>query len=363
MAAVSEQLKTIELRNQVFLEGLKEGEHKKFAPFLRELSVKINERLLSEGLIIESKRDLRTLIKDLTAIQDTIYADYFDQQLSQDLGEITIDQSEFEAQALNKTVKNISPIVPAVAPLLVTARVVPLSVQGLTSKPLLEPFIKDWTVTSVNRVNNIVQQGFAQGKTVNQMALEIRGTKQQKFQNGELAKINRDNRAIVRTAVQHVASVGRTETMVQNSDIVKGYEWVSTLDNRTSTQCRSLDGKRFKIGKGPLPPIHINCRSATVAVLDERFDFLDEGAKRPAVGAEKTGQVAADVSYYNWLKTQPAAFQDSIIGPNRGKLLRNGGITADEFSRLSLDFGKNFKPLTLDEMRAKRPEVFEEANI
>ena len=360
MAIAPEQLKNIEIRNQVLLEGLKQGEHEKFAEFLRELSVAVTNRLRLEGETVTSKRRLRILISDLTKIQNVVYFEYVD-LLRSDLEEITIDQAEFEAEALGKTVRNFESVIPAPAQLLIAARVVPLSVQGLTGKSLLLPFIKDWTETSINRVNNLVQQGFAQGTTTNQIVLSIRGTKQQKFENGELARINRDNRAIVRTAVQHVASVGRTEVMRANSDVVKEYDWVATLDSATTAQCRSLDGMRFKIGGGPLPPIHVNCRSTTVAALDERFDFLDEGAKRPAVGEEDIGQVAADVTYYQWLKTQSAAFQNSVIGVNRGKLLRNGGLTADEFAQLSLD--KNFKPLTLDEMRAKRPEVFEEANI
>ena len=267
MVAISEELKNIEIRNQVLLEGLKEGEHRKFSKFLRELSIQITKRLQSEKETIRSKRRLQILLKDLTEIQEIIYVEYTD-LLSSDLEEITIDQSEFEAQALNKTVKNFNSIIPSSIQLLISVRVIPMSVRGLTSKPLLEPFIKDWTKDSINRVNNIIQQGFAQGKTVNEMSLQIRGTKQQKFANGELAKINRTNRSIVRTAIQHVASVGRTETMLQNSDLVKGYQWVATLDSRTSSECRGLDGREFKIGNGPLPPIHVNCRSTTVAVLD-----------------------------------------------------------------------------------------------
>ncbi len=360
MPAISEELKNIEIRNQVLLEGLKEGEHRKFAKFLRDLSIKITKRLRSERQTVRSKRRLQILLNDLEKIQETVYKEY-SELLSSDLEKITIDQSEFEAQALNKVVRNFNSIIPAPTQLLVSARVVPMSVRGLTSEPLLKPFIKNWTTKSIDRVNTIVQQGFAQGRTIQEISLSIRGTKKQKFKNGELAKINRDNQAIVRTAVQHVASVGRTETMLQNSDLVKGYQWVSTLDSRTSAECRGLDGREFKIGQGPLPPIHVNCRSTTVAVLDERFDFLDENAKRPAVGEKKIGQVAADKTYYDWLKTQSAVFQDSIIGTTRGKLLRNGGMTGNEFARLSLD--KNFRPLTLDEMKAKRPEVFKQANV
>jgi len=360
MPTAPEQLKNIEIRNQVFLEGLKEGEHRKFAKFLRDLSLQLIKRLESEGQTIQTKRRLQILLADFNEIQNLIYSEYTD-LLTDDLEKTTIDQADFEAEALSRTVKNFDSVLPAPAQLLTASRIIPMSVQGLTSKPLLKPFIKDWTTDSINRVNTVIQQGFAQGKTVNQMSLEIRGTKQQKFKNGVLGKINRDNRAIVRTSVQHVASVARTETMRQNSDVVKGYEWVSTLDSRTSSQCRGLDGRTFDIGVGPLPPIHVNCRSTTVAVLDDRFDFLDKDAKRPAVGEKKIGQVAADKTYYEWFTTESAKFQNSVIGVNRGKLLRNGGLTAEQFARWSLD--KNFQPLTLDEMRVKRPEVFEEANI
>lgn len=69
---------------------------------------------------------------------------------------------------------------------------------------------------------------------------------------------------IIRTVIQHVASVGRTETMVANSDLVKGHQWVSTFDSRTTAQCQGLDGREFKIGDGPLPPIHVNCRSTII---------------------------------------------------------------------------------------------------
>ena len=68
-----------------------------------------------------------------------------------------------------------------------------------------------------------------------------------------------------------------------------------------------------------------------------------------------------DLTYYEWLKTQPTQFQNTALGPTRAKLFKDGGISADEFARLNL--GRDFEPLTLDEMRAKMPEVFERANL
>jgi hypothetical protein len=71
--------------------------------------------------------------------------------------------------------------------------------------------------------------------------------------------------------------------------------------------------------------------------------------------------VPASQSYYAWLKTQPAAFQDSVIGPTRGALFRRGGLSAQRFAELQL--GKNFKPIDLDAMRKLEPVAFERAGI
>ena len=145
------------------------------------------------------------------------------------------------------------------------------------------------------------------------------------------------------------------EVDIDHSFIVAG----CVLHN--SKVCASLDGMRFKIGEGPLPPIHPNCRSVVTPVLSERFDFLKEGATRPSKGADGVELVPSDQTYYSWLKDQPVAFQNDAIGATRAKLLRDGGLSSEEFARLSLD--KNFQPLTLDAMESKAPAVFEKAGV
>lgn len=91
-----------------------------------------------------------------------------------------------------------------------------------------------------------------------------------------------------------------------------------------------------------------NCRTATAPVVSSEFDFLDAGAKRAARGADGGTQVDANTSYYDFLKRQPAWFQDEALGPTRGKIFRNSGMTPDEFRAASVDgFGR---PLTLKEM-------------
>ncbi|ECI4718702.1 hypothetical protein DQ853_23650 [Salmonella enterica subsp. enterica] len=91
-----------------------------------------------------------------------------------------------------------------------------------------------------------------------------------------------------------------------------------------------------------------NCRSTTAPVINSEYDFLDAGAKRAARGAEGGTQTDASTTYYDFLKQQPAWFQDEALGPVRGKIFRNSGISPEEFRVISVDgFGR---PLTLQQM-------------
>jgi len=172
----------------------------------------------------------------------------------------------------------------------------------------------------------------------------------------------RDAEIIARTSLQHVSSQARESVWKRNSDIIKKVRIVATLDNRTTQICRSLDGQEFPLDSGPRPPFHIRCRTSTTAVLDDRFAVLDKGATRAARDAEgKHISVPAKETYYDWLKRQPAGFQDEAIGKTRGKLLREGGLSSQRFAELQL--GKRFEPLTLKEIRRLDELAFIKAGL
>lgn len=225
---------------------------------------------------------------------------------------------------------------------------------------LLGTMIRDWPARDAMRVSNLVQKGWAQGKTLQQMITEAVGTKKNGYKDGFLDASRQHAGTIIHTSTQHVANAARMDVWERNADIVQSYQWLSTLDRRTTAQCKSLDGRTFEPGKGPMPPIHPNCRSTTVAVLGPEFDFLDEGATRASSGPNP-GYVDAEQSYYDWLQKQPASFQDVAMGPMRGKLFRDGGLTPERFAELNL--GRDFEALTLAEMREIEPEAFKRAGL
>lgn len=157
-----------------------------------------------------------------------------------------------------------------------------------------------------------------------------------------LAITSRNAEAVIRTAIQHVAGQARNQFAKQNSDILRGVKIIATLDGRTTAYCRAADGTEYALGEGLRPPFHIRCRTSFILLLKDA----------PSLGAladrsSMNGQIKADTSYYEWIKTQPASFQDAVIGKSRAKLFRDGGMTPEQFADLQI--GNNFKPRTLEQ--------------
>ncbi len=358
MASISAESFDASVRHQVFLERLKTGMAKDITPFLKTIDKNIRLRLSKSELTTWQRRRLNKLLSSIGKMIDGELL-RFSGQLTLDLKDLGVSEAAFEARSLTNAVAN--PAFESVTPASGTVRgaviAAPLSVRGTQGGKLLTPFLKDWSKTQKDTLVNQIRQGVFEGQTNAQIVKNVRGTAPAKLKDGKLAVVNRQTNALVRTMVQHVSSVARQTVYEANSDLVKRYQWVSTLDSRTTDICMSLSGQSWPIGEGPLPPAHIGCRSTTVPVLDERFSFLKEGATQSSV----TGPVDADETYYSWLKKQPKGFQEEAIGITNTKLLRNGGLNADEFAALRLN--KNFQPLTLQEMQRLEPLAFEKAGI
>jgi len=189
----------------------------------------------------------------------------------------------------------------------------------------------------------------------------IRGTRAAKFTDGLMNATRREAELIARTSLAHVNNTAKEVVWQANADLIKEMEYLAVLDSKTSAKCRSLSGNKYPVGAGPVPPLHLNCRSTLIAVFDDGLDFLDNTGKQFARGDKGVEYVGGDLTYYDWLKTQNKGFQNSILGPTRGNLLRNGGLSSERFSVLQLD--KNFNPLSLDDMRRLAPLAFDRAGI
>ncbi|WP_213993858.1 phage minor head protein [Sodalis sp. dw_96] len=231
----------------------------------------------------------------------------------------------------------------------------PMSIRNWRGELMLDPFIKDWETATLTAANNAVLRAWSEGQTIQQLTTMLRGTKKLYGADGIIGQYVQNADMIGRTAIQHTSSVAREAFYDANDDVIDKVRFVATLDNRTTAVCRSLDGTEYPINVGPRPPLHIGCRSTTRPVLDD--DTFSEGATRSSA----TGYVPANETYYQWLERQPDDYQDSAIGKMRATLLRDGGLSAQQFAALQLD--KNFQPLTLDEMRQLAPNAFIRAGV
>lgn len=142
--------------------------------------------------------------------------------------------------------------------------------------------------------------------------------------------------------------------------------------------CRARDGKIYPIDSGPRPPAHPNCRSTTAPVLKSWESLARPGALKPERDARRiddlfrerladkgftpeqiakierdtrasmNGQVAGDLDYSSWLRRQPVAMQNEVMGVTKAALFRKGEIDADRFVDL-----RTAEPFTLDDLRRR----------
>ena len=75
---------------------------------------------------------------------------------------------------------------------------------------------------------------------------------------------------LVRTESCYVMNEATVNNYKENG--IKEYEFMAFLDSKTSKVCRKLDGKKFSIEEYQaglnLPPLHPNCRSCIVPVIE-----------------------------------------------------------------------------------------------
>jgi len=355
MPTLSPELIQITARHQVYLERLKSGQAKEFDKVLRAMDRAIRLEFSKVGEN-PTPRQVDRLIANI----GTVIASILDSHIASHLrvtGELAVYEAGFEARAIQQVARAraVQVVTPTDAIVRAALSNSPMSVRdnraGLTVEQLARKFGSD----QVERLQNKIRLGYFEGKTTPQLAQEIRGLASLKFQDGELAKVAKSAEVMARDTFQFASGIGKQATMEENG--IKEYEWVSVLDGRTSTQCRALDQRRFKVGAGPLPPLHPNCRSAVTPVLPDKFKPLTEAATRNS----SDGAVDAEQTYYGWLKTQRTEFVEDVLGRDRAKLLLEGGLSADEFARLQLN--RNFQPMTLEEMKAKEPEAFAQAGL
>jgi len=332
-------------RHQIFVQRYAAGREQEAAEFIERLIREANRRL-SEDVTELTQARLQSLIADLR-----LYSTGLFEEMSESVISEMRDFVEYEAGFTERMINN-NVQATAAAP-----NVTQLQSAIFTSVMDLEPTqgyrISDaLSVFGEKKAQQIVQairDGVAIGDTNEQIRRNV----------SDFERLQKNqSRSLVRTITNHVSVQARDLTLRENEELFDGYEWVATLDSRTSLICMSRDGEIYPFGDNPQtspkPPAHFSCRSTIIPSVKPEFDLAsDVTGKRPAKGAKGTTQVAADTTYESWLRRQPASFQDEILGAARGKLFRERRL---DIGRFVDDQGRT---LTLDELRQMEPLAFE----
>lgn len=318
--------------------------------YLREMKAIVRKAVAGFDSDKRTAKRLEAMIKKL-ANQLNAPAGEWLKELERQLKEFAKYEAAYQAETISSWV-NVDLVVPTVNSVWQAAQFQPLA---LGSSPIdFDKLMDDWGVDEVARLTMGVKSGFTQGLSVNQIIKQVVG-------DGGLADVSsRNAKAVAQTTMAHVASEARFQTYKENDDIIIGYHLINTLDGKTSPICRAWVPTKvylFTDKYQPKPAFHWKCRTTTTPALSPEFDFLDEGATRASSGADGGKQVDYRTTYYEFLKQQPAAYQDERLGKTKGLIFRNSGLSPEEFRRITVDdLGR---PLTIDGMAAADKRVAE----
>lgn len=369
MESVNDLLQDESIRHQVALQGYSTGVVQRIMAVLNRSDARLSAELatLLEGMTpttFQMER-LESLLTSVRSLSTATY-DQMGKALSDELREFVAYEVSYQHQMLVSHVP-VFMHVAAVSAESVYAAALARPFQGV----LLKNVWSDLDAQKFKRVRQSIAQGYTEGKTTDQIIRELRGTRARGYEDGIIQRDRRDVEAVVRTALGHTAGMAQDRVMEANTDLLKALQWSATLDLRTSAPCRIRDrllytpGDHKPIGHkvpwlaGP-GRLHWRCRSGQVPVLKSHKELgidIPEIVAEGQTRASLDGQVPRDTTYADWIRKQSAARQDQVLGPTRGKLLRQGKLEMAEM------YTARGELLTLDDLRIRDVEAFNRAGL
>lgn len=360
METVNEELLHFVVDHAIDLQRYSNGAVRRMITILNKSDDKLTldilnalERLPRESFTVQR---LSNLLKDVMATNAAAYKS-LKTGIESDLRDLSKVEAEYQADLFKAVLPgslSVSSIDPEQVYTAAMARPFQVSKNGAVP---MAGYLENLSADRAERIQSAIRLGYVNGETIDQMVRTIRGTKTSNYADGLMEAPRHYVEGMVRTAINHISNFTSERFYEANSGMIKGWQFVATLDGRTTITCASLSGKVFPIGKGPKPPLHIGCRSTTVPVTKSWRELGIDIEEFKSTRASMDGQIAEDISFTQWLRSKPASFQDDILGATRGKLFRANEIEVDKFTN------NKGKVYTIEELRRKNKELFEKAGI
>ena len=329
-----------------FLQRIEDGTQLIFNRYEGRVKTVANQAAIQNAINELSRAELQEYTKDL-------------KKSNRAIGE---NEAEFAAKSLNSVVEteDFNAATPSAAQVNAIAIATPIQLSEAaytTYTAMMRNYWQKWS----DEIDALVQQGFVEGQTINEISKSVMD--QMRLQKSTTSKnlLNRAQRSAKQLAItgtNHYANTARIAFVDENDDILTGYRLIAVLDSRTSQKCRGLDQKFIPKNSPKLssftPPLHVNCRTALVYEVDERFSLDDSETQRASAfsvdGERDPKPVSSEGIYYDKMKQLKAADQNDILGPTLGKAFRKMD-NPSEFAKATIDSLGN--PLTIEEMKAK----------
>jgi len=329
------------LSNAIRVERFTAGEQKKLLGVFLQMQTELKAKL-ANGYTPYEKTRLTKLLKDCTAIINTFYVGV---------------QSEFDYVGLAKA--EAAATQTAIASIGLEASLPSAAVlKAMVSDSLIQGApLKDWWekmgADTAFKFAAQVRQGVAQGETLQQVITRIVGSKKKGIV-GIMEISHRHASTLVHDSIMQIANDARMAVYKANADIMKGFEWLATLDGNTCIECMAYSGAQWDMKgnsiKGDLPlknpPLHPSCRCVLTPLTKSYRELgLNIDEMPPGTRASDLGQVPADMSMDSFLRRHDTEYLNDLLGPGRAKLFQDGKITLRQL------IDQTGRPLRLDELR------------
>ena len=146
----------------------------------------------------------------------------------------------------------------------------------------------------ITQLNQMLPQEFVRGRGPKEVAKDLAKRLDVSYKNAV---------RLARTEMNHISNQA-TMDAYKDSGVLEQYEYLATLDSRTSDICREMDGKVFKLSQAQtgvnLPPLHPYCRSTTIPWFSEE-EMEDYQESRLAKTEDGSYVLEDKMTYQQWV--------------------------------------------------------------
>lgn len=335
MANISTELADLTISRQLVLQRVANGLSKEVADHYEAMIDDIRTTILKSGVI---SNHLKQTIND---IKEQLSVPNFDK----DFKDLAKQEVNYTQKAYNSVIgvdvfKNIPPE-SAMSSILSTSLI-----EGAT----ISAWMQDLEASQAFDVERAIKLGMTLGETNSQLAQRVVNTMGVSMRNAQ---------TIVKTGTATVANQARMEFYDANDDVIKGYQWMATLDSRTRLEHAIRDGAAWSNDKKGLnekgkkypfkyTPDGWNCRCQLVPILKTWREIgIDEDEMPEGTRSSLDGYVPQTTTFDKWIEGKSDEFKEDYLGKGRYNLYKDGKITFSDLVR------QDGRTLTIKELLEK----------